>query len=84
MIAQVYSVPGQTEGRKKAFLEWTGIDISSKLFLTCGDNFNYYKSVHHPIPTLSVEIANTQAIFKTNQQALLSIECPGMLPSSPK
>ena len=63
MSAQVYSVPGQTEGRKKAVLEWTSIDLS----LTCGDNVNYYKSVHHPISTLPVEIGNTLAIFKTNQ-----------------
>ena len=38
MNAQVYSVPGQTEGRRKAFLEWTSIDLSSKLSLTCGGN----------------------------------------------
>ena len=27
------------------------IGLSSKLFLTYGDNVNYYKSIHHPIPT---------------------------------
>ena len=27
-------------------------DLSSKLSLTCGGNVNYYKSVHHPLPTL--------------------------------
>ena len=31
---------------------------------SCGDNVNYYKSVHHPIPTLPVGIGNTLAIFK--------------------
>ena len=51
MSAQVYSVPGQTEGRRKAFLEWKSIDLSYELSLTCGVNVNYYKSVHHPIPT---------------------------------
>ena len=51
MSAQVYSVPGQTEGRRKAFLEWKNIDLSYELSLTCGGNVNYYKSVHHPIPT---------------------------------
>ena len=51
MIAQVYSVPGQTKGRRKAFLEWKSIDLSYKLSLTCGCNVNYYKSIHHPIPT---------------------------------
>ena len=55
MSAQVYSVPGQTEGRSKTFLEWKSIDLSSKLSLKCGGggggNVNYYKSVHSPIPT---------------------------------
>ena len=67
MSAQVYSAPGQTEGIKKAFVEWTSIDLSSKLFLTCRGNVNYYKSVHHPIPTPPVEIGNTLTISKTNQ-----------------
>ena len=51
MSAQVYSVPGQTDGKRKAFFEWKIIDISFELSLTCGVNVNYYKSVHHPIPT---------------------------------
>ena len=51
MSVQVYSVPGQTEGRKKAILEWKTIDLSSKLSLICGGNVNYYKNVHHPILT---------------------------------
>ena len=67
MGAQVYSVPGQTEGIRKAFFKWANIDLSSKLFLTCRGNMNYYKSVHHPIPALPVGIRNTLAIFKTNQ-----------------
>ena len=67
MSAQVYSVPGQTEGRRKALLEWKSIDLSYELSLTCGGNVNYYKSVHHPIPTLPVGTRNTLAIFKTNQ-----------------
>ena len=60
MSAQVYSVSGQTEGRRKDFLKWTSTDL-------CGGNVNYYKSVDHPIPTLPVGIGNTLAIFKTNQ-----------------
>ena len=67
MSAQVYSVPGQNKGGRKAFLEWTSIDLSSKLSLTCGVNVNYYKSVHHLNSTLPVGIGNTQVIFKTNQ-----------------
>ena len=43
--------------------------------------YNYYKSVHHSIPTIPVGIGYTQAIFETNQQTLLSIECPGMFSS---
>ena len=31
MSARVYSIPGQTEGKGKAFLEWTIIYLSSKL-----------------------------------------------------
>ena len=67
MSAKVYSVPGQTEGRRKAFLEWTSIDLSSKQSPTCRSNVNYYISVHHPIPTLPVGTGNNLAIFKTNQ-----------------
>ena len=67
MSAQGYSVSGQTEGRRKAFLERTSIDLSSKLSLAYGGNVNYYKSVHHPITTVPVGIGNTLAIFKTNQ-----------------
>ena len=52
MSVQVNSVPGQAEGRSKAFLKWKIIDLSHKLSLTCGGNVNYYKSVHYqPIPT---------------------------------
>ena len=52
MSAQVYSVPGQTtEGKRKAFFEWKGIDLSYELCLTYGLNVNYYRSVHHPFPT---------------------------------
>ena len=43
MGAQVYSVLGQTEGRRKTFLEWTSIDLSSKLSLECGSDANYFK-----------------------------------------
>ena len=52
MSAQVYSVPGQTEGRSKTFLERKAqtYRLSHELSLTCGDNVNYYKSVHQPIP----------------------------------
>ena len=65
MSAQVYSVPGQTEGRRKAFLEWKSIDLSYKLSLTCGGNVNYYNSVHHPV--MLVRIGNILTIFKINQ-----------------
>ena len=69
MIAQVYSVSGQTEGRKKVFLEWTSIDLlSSTLSLTCGVNVNYYKSVHHSISTLPVGIGNTKQISELSFQ----------------
>ena len=67
MSAQLNSVPGQTEVRSKAFLEWKSIDLSYELSLTCGGNVNYYKSVHHPIPTLPVGTGSTLSIFKINQ-----------------
>ena len=51
MSAWVYSVPSQTEGRRKTFLEWESIDLSAKVSLTCGGNANYCKSIQHPIPT---------------------------------
>ena len=51
MSPQVYSVPGQTEGRRKATLEWKSTDLSSKLSLIRGGNVEYYEIVHHPIPT---------------------------------
>ena len=60
MSVQVYSAPGQTEGTRKDFLEWTRLEIS----LTCGSNVNYDKSVHHPIPTLPMGIGNTLENFK--------------------
>ena len=62
-----------TEGRWKVSLEWTSIDLFSKLSLTCEDNVKYYKIVYHPILTLSVRKGNTLEIFKINQEALPSI-----------
>ena len=54
--------------RGKTFLKWTrSINLSSKLSLTYRGNVNYYKSVHHPIPTLPVGTESTLAIFKINQ-----------------
>ena len=50
MSAQVHSVSGQTEWKKKAFFEWKSIDLSYQLFLTCEVSVNYYKNVHHLIP----------------------------------
>ena len=52
MSARVYSAPGKTERRRTALSEWASINSSSELSLTCGYSSNYYKSVHHSIPTL--------------------------------
>ena len=41
MNVQVYSVPGQTEGGRKAFLKWKNIDLSYKLILKYGGNVTY-------------------------------------------
>ena len=51
MSAQVYSVPVQTEGKSKTFLEQKSIDLSQDLSLACGGNVNYYKNVYQPSPT---------------------------------
>ena len=59
MSAQVYSIPRETEGIKKAFLEWKSIELSYELSLTCGGNVNYYKSVHHHIPTRENRVFHT-------------------------
>ena len=72
--AQVYSVPDQIAGKRKAFLEWTSIDLSFRLSLTCGRNVHYYKSVHHPILALPVRIGKTLAIFETNFSVQLSVQ----------
>ena len=68
MSAQVHSVPGQTKGRRKAFLEWKNIYLSSKLYITRGGDVKsiqgkssqfYCKSAQHPIPTVPDAIRNT-------------------------
>ena len=61
-------------------MKWKNTDLSSKLYLTCGSNFNYF-CVHHHTPTLPVEIGSTLEIFKTNQLALLSIKSPSIFSS---
>ena len=45
-------------------MKWTSIDLSSKLSLTYGGNVTYYKSVHHPTPTLPVGTGNTWQFSK--------------------
>ena len=50
------------EGR--AFLELAKIDLSLKLSISCGGNFNYYKSVYDPIPTLIAGMGNTWQFSK--------------------
>ena len=49
MSAQVYFVPGQTEGRRPF---WNGKALTYPMnYLLHVGNVNYYKSVHQPIPT---------------------------------
>ena len=68
MNAQLFLLPGKTEGRGKAFLKWKGKNLSYELSLTLEDNVNYYKSVHHPISRfLLVRIGSILANFKINQ-----------------
>ena len=74
------------KGKGRPF--WSGQSFISPLnslkSLTCWGNVNYYKSVHHPIPTLPDGIGNTQAVFRTNQYGLFSVECQGMFYSWPQ
>ena len=51
MRAQVYFDHGQTEEKRRAFFEWNSLGLSYQLSLTCGINVNYYKIVHHPVPS---------------------------------
>ena len=69
--------------RGKAFLKRKSIDLSYKLSLINGSNVNYYKSVHHPIPTHPVGTGSTLEISKTDQQTLLSTEFPDIFASCP-
>ena len=46
MTVLVYFVPGQTEERRKVFLEWENHSLWGG-----GGNVNCYKSFHDPIPT---------------------------------
>ena len=78
MSGQVYSVLGQTERRRKAVLEWKSIYLSSQLSSACEVMLTIVKvSI---ILRILVGIGNIIAVFKTNQQALVSIECQGMFP----
>ena len=45
MSAQVYSLPDQTEGRRKAFYRGDKNRLSSKLSLIYGRNVNHHKNV---------------------------------------
>ena len=65
MNALVYSVPSQTEGKRKTFFEWKSIDIPSELSVTCGVNIDYIKVFI--ILFILVRIGNNLAIFKINQ-----------------
>ena len=64
MSVQVYSVPGQTEGKRKAFLEWKSIDLSYYYLLRKGVMLIIIKVFI--ILLLTVGIGNIHAIFKTN------------------
>ena len=69
MSAQVYFVPGQTEGRRKAFLEWKSIYLSYKLSLHMRVMLTVIKVFI--ILFLLVEIGITLAIFKIKKSLFL-------------
>ena len=62
MSAQVHSVPDQTEGRRKALLEWKSIDLS---YEHVGIMLNVIKVFI--ILFLLVRIRNILKTFKINQ-----------------
>ena len=70
MSAQVYFVPGQTEGRNKAFLGWKSIDLN---YILHPMNYIFHVGVMLTIIKvftnlfLLVRIENILAIFKINQ-----------------
>ena len=64
LSATVYPVPGQTEGRQKAFLDWKDTDLSS-YFLHVGLLLTIIKVFI--ILFLLVGIGSILVIFKTNQ-----------------
>ena len=66
MIAQVYSLLGQTESKKNLF-SGGGKHKS----LTCAGDVDQCKNVHHPLSTVPVAIVNNLEVFKTNHLALL-------------
>ena len=79
MSVQVYSVPGQTVSRRKAFLEWKSIAMAKhpvNYLLHVGVMLTIAKVFI--ILFLFVRIGNILATFKINQYALFSIECPGI------
>ena len=67
MSAQVYSAPGQTEGRSKTFLEQKSIDLSHELSLTLhvGVILTIIKVLINLF--LLVRIGNILAIFKVDK-----------------
>ena len=73
MGTQVYSVLGQTEKGRKAFLEGTSIDLSSKLSPTYVGNVNHYESAQHLYFTLPARIGNTLTVLKQISKLLFQM-----------
>ena len=65
MSAQVYSVPDQTEGRRKVSLELESIDLSHELSLTFGIMLTSIKVFINLL--LLLRIGNILSILKKNQ-----------------
>ena len=82
MSVQVYSVPGQTKGRGKAF--WNGEKHSLiKIISYMGEDVMLTIMKVFIILFLLEGIGNILEVFKITQSALLSIECPGIFPFGP-
>ena len=71
MSAQVYSLPDQTEGRRKAFYRGDKNRLPSKLSLIYGRNVNHHKNV------------GLSGRFQNKSLSFLSNECPSIFSSWP-
>ena len=79
MSVEVYSVPCQTEGRKKTFLECKSTDLSLNYLIHVG-TMTIIISAHHPIATRGNR-ENPGNVQNKSVSGELPTECPGIFSS---